>query len=280
MSYKTILVYLSDERSAERILKTASALAARNDAHLIGLHVAPIYHVYSTVAIDLTAEILDSQSSALKMESEGLKKIFEDMTENTTATSEWRSIQVNSALVSEAVINHARCADLIVVAQPDPGHDDVSVTRILEQLLVDSGRPVLMIPYIGTHDEIGKNVTLAWNASRESARASSAALPLFKRAEKVTVLWVNPHSEEDDPMDVPGSEIASSLARHGINVVTDYSTTKLPEVGDELLSRIADNGADVLVMGAYGHSRLREFVFGGASRHMLQHMTIPVLMVH
>lgn len=280
MSYKTILVYLSDERSAKRILKTASALAARNDAHLIGLHVAPIYHVYSTVAIDLTAEILDSQSNALKIESEGLKKIFEDMTENTTATSEWRSIQVNSALVAEAVINHARCADLVVVAQPDPGHDDVGVTRVLEQLLVDSGRPVLMIPYIGTHDEIGKNVTLAWNASRESARASAAALPLFKRAEKVTVLWVNPHSEEGDPMDVPGSEIAACLSRQGINVVTDYSTTKLPEVGDELLSRIADNGADVLVMGAYGHSRLREFVFGGASRHILQHMTVPVLMVH
>ena len=280
MPYQTILVYLSDERSAERVLKSAIALAGKSDAHLIGLHVAPVYHVYSTVAVDLTAEILESQSNALKLEAEGLRKIFEKMTKAAAIKSEWRSIQVNSALVSEALINHARCADVIVTAQPDPDHDDVNVTRILEQLLVDTGRPVLLIPYIGTHTEICENITLAWNASRESARASAAALPLLKMAEKVTVLWVNPQNENGDSMDVPGSEIAASLSRHGVNVETDYSTTKLPEVGDEILSRVADNGSDLLVMGAYGHSRLREFVFGGASRHMLKNMTVPVLMVH
>ncbi len=280
MSYKTILVYLSDDRSAERVLSAAIALASKNDAHLIGLHVAPVFHVYSTVAIDLTAEILEAQSNAVKQESVGLKKIFDKMTENNVIKAEWRSIQVNSSLVSEAVVNHARCADVIVVAQPDPDHDDVNATRILEQLLIDSGRPVLLVPYVGIKGEFGKNITIAWNASRESARASAAALPLLKRADKVSVLWVNPKNEPGDPMDVPGSEIATNLARQGVNVETDYSTTKMPEVGDEILSRIADNGSDLLVMGSYGHSRLREFVFGGASRHMLEHMTVPVLMVH
>ena len=162
MSYKTILVYLSEEKSAERVLKTAIALANMSDAHLIGLHVAPIFHVYSTVAVDFTAEILEAQSNALKIEAAGVKKIFDRMMEKNSIKSEWRSIQVNSALVSEAVVNHARCADVIVAAQRDPDHDDIGVTRVLEQLLIDSGRPVLMVPYAGTHNEFGKNITLAW----------------------------------------------------------------------------------------------------------------------
>jgi len=280
MSYQTILVYLSDKRSIERVLKAAIALTIKSDAHLIGLHVAPVYHVYSTVAVDLTAEILESQSNALKVEAEVLKKIFEKMTNAASIKSEWRSIQVNSALVSEAVVNHARCTDVIVAAQPDPDHDNLNDTRVLEQLLIDSGRPVLLIPYIGVTEDFGKNITIAWNASRESARASHAALPLLKMADKVSVLWVNPQKEDGDAMDVPGSEIATCLSRHDVNVETDYSTTNLPEVGDEILSRVADNDTDLLVMGAYGHSRLREFIFGGASRHMLKHMTVPVLMAH
>ncbi len=278
MAYQTILAFLSEEKSAERVLAAAISLANKSDAHLIGLHVAPVYHVYATVAVDFSAEILDAQSNALEIEAHGLKKIFEKMTGENTVKREWRSIQVNSALVSEAVVNHARSADVVVAAQHDPDKDDIDVTRVLEQLLIDSGRPVLMVPYAGDHVDFGKNITLAWNASRESARACAAALPLLKMAEKVTVLWVNPQSENGDTMDVPGSEIAKYLSRHGISAEIDNSRTRLPEVGDEILSRVSDNGSDLLVMGAYGHSRLRELVFGGASRHILKNMTVPVLM--
>ena len=94
----------------------------------------------------------------------------------------------------------------------------------------------------------------------------------------MTILWVNPQTEDGDAIDVADSEIARHLSRHGINVEIDYSRTGLPEVGDEILSRVCDNDSDLLVMGAYGHSRLRELVFGGASRHILKHMTVPVLM--
>lgn len=280
MSYQTILVYLSDDRSAKRVLKMAMELARKSDAHVIGLHVAPVFQVYSSIAVDLTAEILEAQTNALKIETAGIRKVFDDLTENDDVKSEWRSIQAHSSLLGEAVVNHARCADIVVAAQPDPDHDDVNVTRVIEQLLTDSGRPILLVPYVGEHTEIGKNITIAWNASREAARASAAALPLLQGAEKVSVLWVNPQNEYGDTMDVPGSEIATCLSRHGVRAETDSTTSSLPEIGDEILSRVADSGADLLVMGAYGHSRLREFIFGGASRHMLQHMTVPVLMAH
>jgi len=280
MAYQTILVYLSDKKSAERVLNTAISLAVRHDAHLIGLHVASVFHVYSTVAVDLTAEILDAQKKALEVEAAGIKKIFDKMTKKEAIECEWRSLQVNSTMVSAVVINHARCTDLVVAAQSDHDYDDNNAIRILEQLLIDTGRPVLMVPYAGEHTDFGHNITIAWNASRESARAVASAMPMLKRAEKVTVLWVNPQSETGEVMNVPGSEIATCLSRHGINVETDFSRTKLPEVGDEILSRLADNQSDMLVMGAYGHSRLREFIFGGASRHLLEHMTVPVLMTH
>ncbi len=280
MSYRTILVYLYDKKNAKRLLETAIALAKKSDSHLIGLHVLPIYHIYSTVAIDLTAEIVEARHNALQVEAQGMKDIFEKTTKDEGMAAEWRCVEERSALVAEAVIEHGRCADLIVAGQPDPEHDDIGSSRISEQFLIEAGRPVLFIPYAGTHKNIGRNITIAWNASRESTRATFEALPFLKAADHVKILWVNPNQVNGHHVDVPGSEIATCLSRHGITAEADHSVTHLSEVGDELLSRIADSGSDLLVMGAYGHSRLREFIFGGVSRHVLQHMTVPVLMSH
>lgn len=280
MSYKTILVYLNDEQQAEQVIKAAVAIAQKNSAHLIGLHVASVPQYYSTVAVDLTAEIVEIQNSALKQESKKMKAIFEKFTATEDILTEWRSLQAHSALVADTIVNHGRCVDLVVAGQADPDRSDIGVGRVLERFLIDSGRPVLIIPYAGSHAVIGENITIAWNASRESARAVAAALPLLKAAKKVSVLWVNPDDESGENIDVPGAEIATCLSRHGVHSETDHSTTRQPEVGGELLSRVADEGADLLVMGAYGHSRMREFIFGGASRHILQQMTVPVLMVH
>ena len=139
-----------------------------------------------------------------------------------------------------------------------------------------SGRPVLVVPYAGRHEGLGSRVLVAWNASREAARAVHDALPLLTRARSVVVLAVDPPDEDH----IPGADIAAHLAHHGVHVEARHTVAPDIEVGDELLNLISDLGADLLVMGAYGRSRWREAVFGGATRHILAHMTVPVLMAH
>jgi nucleotide-binding universal stress UspA family protein len=137
---------------------------------------------------------------------------------------------------------------------------------------------VLVVPRYGTFDTVGERVLVAWNGSREATRAVHDALPILKLATKVTVLSIDPERDTGDR--IPSADIALHLARHGV-AAEGTSTVGLDiSVGDLLLSRAADLGADLIVMGAYGHSRMRELVLGGATRHILQHMTVPVLMSH
>jgi len=145
-------------------------------------------------------------------------------------------------------------------------------------LALGVGRPVLIVPRYGTFETVGERVLVAWNGSREATRAVHDALPLLKLASSVTVLSIDPEHDTGDR--IPGADIALHLARHGV-AAEGMSTVGLDiSVGDLLLSRAADLGADLIVMGAYGHSRVRELVLGGATRHILQHMTVPVLMSH
>jgi len=147
-----------------------------------------------------------------------------------------------------------------------------------EELALGVGRPVLVVPRYGTFETVGQRVLIAWNGSREATRAVNDAIPILKMATKVTVLSVDPEGEPDRRL--PGADLALHLARHGIAAEAESTQALDIGVGDVLLSRAADLGADLIVMGAYGHSRLREMMLGGATRHLLQHMTVPVLMSH
>jgi nucleotide-binding universal stress UspA family protein len=137
-----------------------------------------------------------------------------------------------------------------------------------------------VVPYIGGSDIIGRRALVAWNASREAARALNDAIPLLEDAENVTVLSVNPKRGIRGEGDLPAADIALHLARHGMKAEASYVVAEDIGVGDALLSRAADLGSDLIVMGGYGHSRLREIVLGGATRTVLRHMTVPVLLSH
>jgi len=147
-------------------------------------------------------------------------------------------------------------------------------------VMIAGGRPVLFIPTAGRFPTIGSNATIAWNGSRESARAVFDALPFLVAAKQVRILAVNPDDTELHGTVLPGSELATALARHGVKCEVARSVAPDIGIGDELLSRLADRGSDLLVMGGFGHSRFREFIFGGATRSILAHMTAPVLMSH
>jgi nucleotide-binding universal stress UspA family protein len=150
--------------------------------------------------------------------------------------------------------------------------------QMIEQVVLSSGRPVLVVPYIGWTKTLGERITIAWDGGRESARAVADALPLLKKAKAVTVLVINP--EKGNHGEEPGADIALHLARHGVNAEVRRARFDDVDTGNAILSQVADLSSDLLVMGAYGHSRLRELVIGGVTRTIFEEMTVPVLMSH
>jgi hypothetical protein len=201
------------------------------------------------------------------------------MTANQPFVAEWRALKVPHVDLVPVVLDHARSVDLIIAGQTDPDWEQSPLMDFPERLALESGRPVLAIPYVGRYREIGRNVVVAWKAGRESARAVFDALPLLAGAETVEILEIKERRDGGDFLS-PDTTIAASLARHGIKATVRTSVAGDIGIGDEILSRVADAGADLLVMGAYGHSRMREMIFGGATRHLVRHMTLPTLFSH
>jgi nucleotide-binding universal stress UspA family protein len=278
MTYKTILVHLNDKRRAETLLEPAIRLAVQHNAHLIGLHAYASIPA-SPVAIPYASKVLGEVAASERRETEEIAATFARMTANQPFVAEWRVLKVPNVDLAAAVMDHGRAADLIVAGQTDPDWDLSPLMDFPERLALESGRPVLVIPYVGRYPEIGRNVMIAWKPSRESARAVFDALPILTRAETVQILEVKDRRDDGASL-APDTTIAASLGRHGIKPTVRSSMAADISVGDEILSRLADASADLLVMGAYGHSRMREFVFGGATRHIARHMTAPTLLSH
>jgi nucleotide-binding universal stress UspA family protein len=278
MPYKTILVHLNDKRRAEALLEPAVALAARNNAHLVGMHVhasvpaPPINMPYS-------GQVLGAMVATERKDTEEISAIFQRMTKGQPFVAEWRAIKVPHVDLAAVVMDHGRAADLIVAGQTDPDWDLSPILDFPERLALESGRPVLVIPYVGRYPKVGSNAVIAWKPGREASRAVFDALPLLEAAEKVQILEVRAKGEEPSGL-APDTSIAAALGRHGIKPTVRSTVAADISIGDEILSRLADMGADLLVMGAYGHSRMREMVFGGATRHITRHMTVPTLLSH
>ena len=280
MAYRTILVHLGAERHVKPALSMAMELAKRNNGHLVGLHVMPVAQLYGGFEAQIPADVIAMQEERHKEIAEAIRKQFEEQTSQEDISVEWRCTKPKGRALSEEIVDHGRRADLIIATQEDPEDESLAELGVAEQLMLTSGRPVLIVPYTGAFKTVGENIMIAWNASRESARATFDALPLLQQAKRVEVLWANPAAKNADDLSISGSEIANTLARHGVRVEAAHTVNKQISIGNELLSRLADHGSDMLVMGGYGHSRFREYVLGGATRHILQHMTVPVLMSH
>ena len=276
MSYKTILVHLNDSRRAETVLEPAAQLATRYNSHLIGLHV---YAGLPASPIPMASAALGSIVAANRMNNEGIAETFRRMTADQAFIAEWQLQKVSHVDLAQEVLGRGRTADLIVVGQTDPDWDLSPLLDFPERLALESGRPVLIIPFAGRFPRIGRRVVVAWKAGREAARATFDALPLLRGAESVHILEIKEQADAESRLG-PDSSIGAALARHGIKPVVHTSIAPEISVGDEILSRAADLDADMLVMGAYGHSRFRELVFGGATRHIARHMTVPTLFSH
>lgn len=278
MGYKDLLLVLDEGPVSRRNIELAAAFGARFGAHLAALYPLPSARFpalgfYDTAALD---PLFRGLQGKLAESAQRLREDFERATSRQGLSAEWRTPQ-DPAEADPAV--HARYADLTILGQPDPDRKGGELLRLRPELIaLSSGRPVLIIPYAGNFTAVGERVLVAWNASREAARAVNDALPFLAAAEKVTVLAIDPRSGKHG--EEPGFDISLHLARHGVKAEIERTVAGEVGVGDVLLSRAADLGADLLVMGLYGHTRARELLLGGASRTVLETMTLPVLMSH
>jgi nucleotide-binding universal stress UspA family protein len=222
--------------------------------------------------------VIDEHAKAYRAETPAMRRAFEDAGRMHNVVAEWREGDAGSSTVARVVIRHARTADLVVALQTAPHWKGSLDLDIADRLALESGRPVLIIPNTGSHCAIYKRIVVGFTDRREATRAVFDALPLLQRADKVTVIEVDP--KPDPEIAAIRSALTATLSHHGVTCEEVTAASRHGNVGDALLARCEHIRADLLVMGCYGHSRLREFVLGGASRHVLADMALPVLMSH
>lgn len=277
MGYKAILVHCDAGRGTPARLRIALDLADRFDAHVIGLHVRHAFQAPAfTDAGPAMGSLYRTYETAVKADEAMATAAFRDAVGRKGFSSEWR---VADGFVDEILPAQARSADLVIVGQAEPDAGPTATPADLaEDVTMAAECPVLIVPHIGVTKPPGKTVMLCWNASREARRAATGALPLLKAADKTIVLIVDPKASAD--REEPGADVAEWLARHGVKVTVQRDTAAHSSVGGVILSRAADHDVDLIVMGIYGHSRMRELVLGGASRTLLASMTVPLLVAH
>jgi nucleotide-binding universal stress UspA family protein len=280
MFYRTILMHCNDLRRINGLLTVGVDLAAKFQAHLTALSVVPPLTVVSAGAHDGIPIVVEEHCTLYREENPAMRNAFESAVRGRAFEGQWCNEEAGGVSVAERVLQHARTADLVIATQTDPKWRGTYWLDIADRLVIESGRPVLIVPNRDATAGVGNKVLVAWNARREAARATFDALPILQRASEVRVVWVNPQSEEEVAEDIPAADICVALARHGVKCAATERIAPHANVGEALLSCSRDMQADLLVMGCYGHTRLREFIFGGASRHLLAHMSLPVLMAH
>jgi nucleotide-binding universal stress UspA family protein len=279
MSYKTILVHIDDSRCSGARVNFAIDLALKHNAHLIGLYV---------VCQDLLRPVLkvDESLSLAVHEAQARARLarahdhFLSATRLSAATSEWRAPA--GPPVQTATL-HARHADLIILGQTDPADPAAYIARhFADDVVMSCGRPVILLPYVGRIERFGETVLIAWDGSRAAARAVSDALPVLKHARSVQIVTVERHRDEGAKTIEPaGHTLAAYLEHHQVRA----SVLSMPpgpgvSTGATLLDVSTDINSNLLVLGAYGHTRLHERFLGGVTRTLLESMTTPVLMSH
>jgi nucleotide-binding universal stress UspA family protein len=280
MSYKTILLHADGSRTAASRLALAAQLAQQQQAHLVCAAMTGISRYayrygdesgHGAIRPDLAERATQGAQAVLDQCEALAKKLY-------APSCEYRLVDDDA---HGGLTLQSRYADLVVVSQADRS-DPVTggmLQDLPEYVVLNSCRPVLVVPFAGTFPTIGKQVLLAWDGSLQATRAITCAIPLLRNALRVTIALFDPASGVDDHGDEPGADIARYLARHGIPIEVTREATD-GDVGEALLSMADRVGADLVVMGAYGHARFQEILLGGVTRTVLNTMTVPVLLAH
>jgi nucleotide-binding universal stress UspA family protein len=274
---KDIVVNLTPGAKDDPAYHYALSLAEAFDAHLTGVSFAYDPPWPPAVADLGGAQILQSLLEKSRADARATAAQFEASAKRSQLSVQTLTPEASPPGAAEAIAILVRAYDLAVLKQASPENDATS-QDIIEAVLFKSGRPVLIVPYIQKAGFSVKRVVICWDGSRAAARAVADSLPLIARANNVQVLTVV--TGKFDENDVAGADIAEHLARYKLRTELSRLPAADIDVANAILSHAADVDADLIVMGAYGHSRLRDFVLGGATRGMLRTMTVPTLMSH
>ncbi|KMW48616.1 universal stress protein [Ralstonia insidiosa] len=279
MTYASVMVHLDASERAMHRLSLAACYAQAHHATLIAVYASFAPSPNWFYRMEGAAHYLEEDRNRRNRVRDVVHARFREAVQSVPIETEWRAVDGDSLA---EVLRQAREADLLVVGQEDASDAESFVAPdFVETLILESGRPVLVVPYAGRFTSVAQRVLVAWSGGRESARALHDAMPLMS-GNTVQVLQMTgdrpPHWAEDTTV----GQVARALVAHGIEPTVEEARCVDSDVaiGEMLLSRAADFGADLIVMGGYGHSRLRELVLGGVTRTLLKTMTVPVLLSH
>ncbi|MCA3555719.1 universal stress protein [Aestuariivirga sp.] len=280
MSYKTILVSLNEVGRLSQLVAAAVALARETGAHVSGLYVVPAVQVYPSVGFEAAPQVFEGNRSYFKDNAGRVKQVFEAAMQREGVPHDFHLVDARTPVISDEVVASGRVADLVILSASDPDEVTGVERDFVEQTVMALGRPAIVLPYKGKADISFNDVVVGWDGGREAARAAFDALPLLKKAARVRVVRIDPQKDPSLRGSAAGVDLAEALARHGVKAEAQgYPTDGLDE-GQALMRCAEDAGAGLIVMGAYGHSRLAEFIFGGATRFVLDRLVCPVLMSH
>jgi nucleotide-binding universal stress UspA family protein len=246
-------------------------------AHVLGIAVSYEPVIPGTVMGGIPPEIIESQRSESNKKASTAVSRFEQAVKRTGVSGETRTISASISGAADQIGRIGRRFDLVIVGQPER-QKSLPDEVVDEGVLFESGRPVVFVPYIQKGGMKLDRIMVCWDGSRAAARAVADAMPFLKKAKQVEIVIVADKAGKKD--EIPGADLGQHLARHGLKVDVKRITSPEIDVPSTILSYAADSSADMIVMGGYGHSRLREFILGGATRGLLEAMTVPVLMSH
>lgn len=275
---RTIFAVIPAARAVESAVAAFKALPTADHAKLIGVHVVPLAITYGLASDIALASFIEAQIAAADEERKAAEAAFREVAGKTGIDFDWRAEKSVDTLVSPHAGAMARAADIIL--SPQLGSDASIGRHQLEEVVFASGRPVIGMPVNWSVKTLGKRVLVAWDGGREAARAVFDALPILIKADAVRIVSVQGFLDEPVRQFTPGDDIAATLSRHGVHAETSTFKSTRASMRDELKAQALDFGADLLVMGCYGHSRFRERILGGVSRSMLKDLPFPLLLAN
>ncbi|HUS55496.1 MAG TPA: universal stress protein [Thermohalobaculum sp.] len=280
MSFMNLLVFADASDASAPRLETAIAMAERFGAQLSACALAEQPAYYYGIGTEVAADIYVQDIERAKAVADEVAGIARPRLAKSERDGGVRSATGTAAAISEIVARQARYADLSLVGQPFDSAEETLLTKVLEGVLFDAGRPMVMVPRRWAAGAFGERVMIAWTSCKEAARAVDDAMPFIEAAESVHIAMIDPDTGANAHGEEPGADLAASLARHGVRVTVDPLPSGGRSVAERLLTHATDCDANLIVMGGYGHWRLRETLFGGVTRDMIRQSTVPILLAH
>lgn len=281
MGYKSILSIVTNTDRAATAIRAGSAVTQAQDGHLdvlaLGVDRTQVGYSYVGSGAVLLQAALDRAEADAKDIETAVRKALDGEEADLRWSLDTGVTQIG--MLTELVAQRARFADLVVLPKPYGDGQGVVAEAVVEAALFEGQAPVLIVPEGGVANPMPRRVVVAWNQSRESLMAVRRALPLLQAAESVNIAVIDPPAHGAERSD-PGGALSQMLVRHGVRTEVSVLAKTMPRISDILARHVVDTDADLLVMGAYGHSRFREAILGGATRNMLEQAAVPVLMAH